>query len=343
MAHKLYNLPVLSKAALSSLRNRTLLAGLVWRDAESDFGGTSGHTVTIRRPPSFVAKDFDRATGIQPQDIKEFGIPVVLDKFKDVSVVLGSEELLLDLRDFNEQVITPALQAIADAMEAALVATLDTLPATLTWDTTDPLKTLTKARMILQRLGAPMAGRSLVLSPEAATLLLDTDTIRRADANPGGPQALREGYIGRLSGFDLFEHTSVPEDTGHKAAGYAFHREALSLVSRAPAPPAGGTESSSQSFEGFAIRSTRGYSLEKKTDIASFDTLFGAKLLDHRKNEGDPAIRLGLRISMPGTSGFAAMSSKAEGLPPEIQASANADDEPDSDPEPAARSARTRK
>ncbi|WP_242890943.1 hypothetical protein [Actinomadura litoris] len=46
-------------------------------------------------------------------------------------------------------------------------------------------------------------------------------------------------------------------------------------MSRAPAPPAGGVESSSQSYAGFAIRSTRGYSLEKKADIASFDTLFG--------------------------------------------------------------------
>ena len=334
MAHQLYNVPVLSKAALSSLRNRTMLAGLVWRDAEGDFGGTSGHTVTIRRPPSFVAKDFDRAKGIEPQDIKEFGIPVVLDKFKDVSVVLGSEEILLDLRDFTQQVATPALQAIADAMEAALVATLDTPTPSLTWDTTDPLKTLTRARMILQRLGAPMANRSLVLSPEAATLLLDTDTIRRADANQGGPQALREGYIGRLSGFDIYESTSVPEDGTHKSAGYAFHREAVSLVSRAPAPPAGGTESSSQSYEGFAIRTTRGYSIEKKTDICSWDTLFGTQLLDHRKSEGGTPVHLGLRISLPGTSGFAAAANEADGLPPDLDASGD---------ETAARSARAKK
>ncbi|QXJ19614.1 hypothetical protein AGRA3207_000176 [Actinomadura graeca] len=296
MAHKLYNLPVLSRAALSALRNRTMLAALVWRDAESDFGGTSGHTVTIRRPPTFVAKDFNRATGIQPQDINEFGIPVVLDKFKDVSVVLGSEEILLDLRDFQSQVVTPAIQAIADAMETALVATLDTLPDALTWDAADPLKTITTARMKLNRLGAPMAGRSLVLSPEAAKLILDTDTIRRADANSSGGQALREAYITRLSGFDIYESTSVPEDATHKTAAYAFHREAVSLVSRAPAPPAGGTESSSQSFEGFAIRATRGYSIEKKTDIASWDTLYGAQLLDHRTAEGGKPVRLGLRI-----------------------------------------------
>ncbi|MFC0041012.1 P22 phage major capsid protein family protein [Actinomadura rayongensis] len=307
MAHDFYDLPVLSKAALSALRNRTMLAGLVWRDAESDFGGASGHTVTIRRPPSFVAKDFDRARGIEPQDIKEFGVPVVLDHFKDVSVVLGSEELLLDLRDFQAQVVTPALQAIADAMETALVGVLDTLPAGLTWDA-DPLKTITEARMRLNRLGAPMAGRSLVLSPEAAKDILDTDTIRRADANASGGQALREAYIGRLSGFDIYESPSVPEDGTHKRAAYAFHREAVSLVSRAPAPPAGGTESSSTSFEGFAVRATRGYSIEKKTDIASWDTLFGVQLMDHRATEAGTPVRLGLRIGAAGGAGFAAES-----------------------------------
>lgn len=306
MAHNLLNPQIIARAALSALRNRTVLGGLVWRDAETEFGGGSGHTVTIRRPPTFVAKDFDRAQGIQPQDINEHGIPVVLDKFKDVSVVLGSEELALDLRDFQTQVVTPALQAIADAMEKALVATLDGLTKTLTWDPADPLKTLTLARMFLQRQGAPLAGRSLVLSPEAAKLLLDTETIRRADASGNGGEALREAYIGRLSGFDLYESATIPEDGTHKTAAYAFHREAASLVSRAPANPAGGTEVSGQSFEGFAIRATRGYSMEKKTDIASFDTLFGVQLLDHKAKPTDPKLELGLKISAPAGAGLMA-------------------------------------
>jgi hypothetical protein len=296
VAHSFLNPEVIARASLSALRNRTIMAGLVWRNAETEYGGGTGDTLTIRRPPTFTPRLFNRAEGIQPQDITEFGITISLDDIYDISVVLTDEEVLLDLRNLSDQVITPAMTGIADAMDQLVISTLDGLPTELTWDDSDPLLTLSLARMRMNRLGVPQAGRTLVLSPESAKRLLDTDTIRRADASGNGGQALREASLGRLMGFDIYEYAKVPAED----VGYAFHREVMALASRALSNPPSGAQASGQSFEGYAIRTVRGYELRTKQQIISFDTLIGTDLINHAANPTTGTLHLGLRIGPGG-------------------------------------------
>jgi hypothetical protein len=293
VAHSFLNPTTIARAALSALRNRTIMASLVWRQAETEYGGGTGDSITIRRPPTFVPKKFDRSVGIEPQDITEHGITLSLDDIYDISVVLADETVLLDLRDLNEQVITPSMTAMADAMDRLVINTLDTLPTDLSWDDSDVLRTLSEARMRMNRLGAPLSGRTLVLSPEAAKRLLDHDIVRRADASGNGGQALREASLGRLMGFDIYEYSRVPTAD----VGYAFHREAVALASRALSNPPSGASASGQSYEGYAIRTVRGYELRTKQQIISFDSLIGLDLINHAANPTTDTLHLGLRIA----------------------------------------------
>ncbi|GAA4908076.1 P22 phage major capsid protein family protein [Streptomonospora salina] len=306
MAHQFLNPEVVARAALSALRNRTILGSLVYRDAEREFGGGSGDTITIRRPPSFVAKEFVRANGVELQDIRESGVKLTLDKFLDVSVSLTAEELTLDLRDMTTQVITPAMTAIADGVEERVAATLNGLPAGPTWDTADPVSTISAARMRLNKLKAPLTRRALVCSPEAAKLLLDTDIVRRADASGNGGQTLREASLGRLMGFDIYECNALPEPS----TAFAFHPEACSLAVRAPALPVGEVDGSSQAFEGFAVRATRGYDITKKTNLLSFDTLIGSALINHSGDTANP-LHLGMKLALPAEPAATARTKKA--------------------------------
>lgn len=305
MAHTFLNPEVIARASLSALRNRTIMSGLVWRNAETEYGGGTGDTLTIRRPPTFTPRLFNRAEGIQPQDITEYGIKISLDDIYDISVVITDEEMLLDLRSLSEQVITPSMTGIADAMDQLVISAMDGLPAGPTWDDTDVLNTFTEARMRMNRLGVPESGRVMMLSPESAKRLLNHEIIRRADASGNGGQALREAYIGRIMGFDTYEYSKVPRVD----VGYAFHREAVALASRALSNPSTGVSASGQSFEGWAIRTIQGYELRTKQRIVSFDTLIGTDLINHAANPDTDTLYLGLVITPDGGT-----------TPPETQA-----------------------
>jgi len=76
-------------------------------------------------------------------------------------------------------------------------------------------------RTKLNRNNVPMQGRWVVVSPEIyAALLQDNRFIKANEA--GTTQGLREGFVGRMAGFDVYESNTVPEPTSgtyHVIAG----------------------------------------------------------------------------------------------------------------------------
>jgi hypothetical protein len=112
----------IARVGLATLYNTTVLAGLVWRDFDEAFTGKQGDTITIRRPAVFEAMDFNRATGIVLQDINEDGVPVKLDHLADVSFPVTAEELTLSIDDFAGRLLTPAMEAIVQSVDAAIAA-----------------------------------------------------------------------------------------------------------------------------------------------------------------------------------------------------------------------------
>ena len=115
---------VIAQRALATLYNNTLLAGLVYRDFDAAFNGKVGDTVMVRRPASFEAKVFNRATGIELQDPRETSFPVVLDTILDVSFPVTSEELTLEIDDFAGRLLNPAMDAIVQDVDARLAIEL---------------------------------------------------------------------------------------------------------------------------------------------------------------------------------------------------------------------------
>ena len=61
-------------------------------------------------------------------------------------------------------------------------------------------------------------------------------------------------------------------------ANLAFHKNAFAFVSR-PLMPASGEDSYTTSYNGIPIRVTMGYDFDTKSDIVSFDCLYGVKTL----------------------------------------------------------------
>lgn len=81
----------------------------------------------------------------------------------------------------------------------------------VTADVTTAYDTLVEFRTILTRSNTPAQGRWVVVPPEMYGVLLKDDRFIRADA-AGTTEGLRNGFVGRAAGFDIYESNTVPAD-----------------------------------------------------------------------------------------------------------------------------------
>jgi hypothetical protein len=146
----------------------------------------------------------------------------------------------------------------------------------------DKVQAYIDARKTLGRNKLPLTERYSVLSPEGAAVMLGDDLVLQANTS-GSTAALRQGDIGRLIGFDIFESQVFglgPNDKG-QADGVAFHRSAVAFVSRTLETPMGVAPSqvSIQNYKGLGLRVVRAYDVNKKQDVISIDALVGTSTI----------------------------------------------------------------
>lgn len=291
MANTFITPKVIASRALATLYNTTVLAALVNRDYDPEFTGNVGDTVTVRTPAVFVAKKFDRTAGIVLQDIVEGSFDVKLDTIYDVSFPVTAEELTLSLDRFDERVLTPAMEAISQQVDADLAELLvDTalgvggggvVNQTLNATTLGRNASI-NARTKLGRNKIPTSNRAAVLSPEAAAILLSDDLFVEAQKR-GNTDGLIEAAIGRKFGFDHYESQVFGYGGGDKgqADGVAFHRDAVTLASRTLQVPDGvaASQAAVSNYKGLGLRVVKQYDINKKQDICSVDFLGGYKAI----------------------------------------------------------------
>ncbi|MFG1794007.1 P22 phage major capsid protein family protein [Nocardia sp. NPDC049149] len=286
---------VLARRSLANLYELTVMLPLVYRDISSDFGPQKvGNTVNVKRPPRFVATEFDRARGIVIQDTTESKIPVVLDTIADVSVEVTSEELTLDIENFDEQILRPAMEAISQKVDRDLLS----LRAQVTQHCgAEPMEAgtgrlwenpenLIEAGRQLDIQNVPAPGRRAVVGPTTKARWLGKPLLLHADKSDS-TAALRQGSIGQqLVGFDTFWSqnvgqpplTPVPGQPSTEV-GVAFHSTAFAFAS-APMELPPGAEVFTVQYKGLSMRVAMDYDIRHKTTVISVDTLYGVKCLD---------------------------------------------------------------
>lgn len=295
MANTIITPTVIAKRALATLYNEVIFAGLVHRDFDSEFTGKQGDTVTVRTPATFTANEFDRNAGIQIQNITEGSISVALDKIADVSVAVTAEELTLEMDDFDNRVLTPMSEAIAQKIDVALAEKLiDTAEGaggggTITTGTSTPSALFTGETGAVAKLGranAPENNRYAVFSPEASGVALGQSLFVEADKS-GSTDGLRNASVGRVFGFETFRSNQLGFGGGDagQADGVAFHRDAVTLVSRTLQAPEGlpSNQVAVESYKGLGLRVTKSYDITYKQDVISVDFLYGVQDIDGRE------------------------------------------------------------
>ena len=203
---------IIANEALAILRNQLVMKDLVHTDYSAEFVKV-GDTITVRTPATLVAKDY--AGSIAEQDLTETPVTVKIDRFKDVSVKLGSKEQTLDLRDFSKQVIEPAMVALAQKIDEDLanfafgkagsaVSAASATPTNLA-DIANLAKTLDKKKV-------PMTERFLVLSPDHKYRYALTENLSRV-SHAGTNETLRDALLGKIYTLETYMDQNMPTST----------------------------------------------------------------------------------------------------------------------------------
>lgn len=275
MANTILTPEVIAREALMVLRNNAVMAKLVHRDYADEFVAGVGDTITIRKPATFEAKEFGGT--IEVQDATESGVAVKMDKHLDVSFAVTSKQLTMDIKDFSEQLLIPAMQAFADKVDSYLLGLQSDITNRVT-ATGAAQNDVIDARAFLTKSGAPLADRRYVYNTDTETKLLKTEMFVSAEKVGDEGTALREASLGRKFGMDFYVDQNADAVSGLE--GVAFHKNAFALVTRPLALPQGAAKAATVNYDGFGLRVVYGYDMAKKTDTISIDMLCGVKTLN---------------------------------------------------------------
>lgn len=350
----------IAKLSLIALENETVLAGLVHRDYSNEFT-KRGATVNARQPAVVTATVVSNT--VNAQTVTETSVPVILNRLADVTLQVTSQDLSLEVVDFTEQFIEPALRAHAQLLDlyGSLEAANWAGYATVTG--TPGVADIVQIGAVLDAQKAPSRDRRLVMGPMSKAGYMVLDAFLFAEHRADGGKALREAEMGRVLGFDCYmdqnagqTHTSgamadlagamkgagaaadgtatvdAITDSGtvlagdvFKVTGYdqwhrvttnatasaativvvfspvfattiadnavvtfqgtgrdnmAFHKNALTLVTRPLEAPLGGAAAAVQSYKGLSCRVVYDYTMMTKINIMSIDMLYGWKTLN---------------------------------------------------------------
>ena len=281
----------IASAALGLLEREIVLPGLVWRDAGGDFRGAGGDTISIKVPARTQARTralrgtrptASEGNGIITMDeLTETKVDVTLDTAVYSAIPVTDEELTLDITSFADQILEPQVRAVAEGVENAVAAEMTgaTYATNLTFDATDPYKTLVDAHVALNKANIPRTERYVVCGPDVEAVILKSDHLARVDQS-GSDAALRRAEMGRLASFPIYVSNALPANTA-----FAFHRTAYVLGMRAPVKPDGVTFGASQSAYGLAMRWIRDYDFRNVLDRSLVDTYIGTSIVADGANE----------------------------------------------------------
>ena len=208
MANQFLSVQEIARQCLPILKDNLVFPALCHRDYEQSFS-KRGDTITVKKPPMYEAKNF---TGtISCQDVNEESVQVRLDKIADVSVALTSKEMALNLESFTDQVLKPAVAAIAEKINADGMQLFDDVSNEIgkRGQAPDSMKVFAQAGKQLNQAKAPVQDRYAIWSPEAISHLQLIDGVVGAEKS-GSTKALRDGSIGRILGIENYMSQAVP-------------------------------------------------------------------------------------------------------------------------------------
>lgn len=186
-------------------------------------GFKKGDTVRIKIPPVPTVYDGPvfAGGGAAPSQ-QETEVPLTLDTQKHVPITFTSKERLLDLADFKERFLRPAMNSLSSAVNADLLQRMKNQTPNVvgTWGATPSTRAVYRsASSTLDRFLAPNENRSLHFTSDA------NDGLAEANATLFHSRAELEkefdkNAVGMFAEFQFFKQQSISVHTNGTGTGY---------------------------------------------------------------------------------------------------------------------------
>lgn len=215
MGNQILTPQIIANEALMVLEANLTMANLVHRDYSKEFVHV-GDTITVRKPAKFVAKNFIGET--EEQEISEGSVPVKMDRYRDVTIPVTSKEMTLDIKDFSEQVVKPALTSIAQAVDTDLLTVgIEKAGSKVSASSTPTIVDIANVAKALDNKKAPRDNlRNLVLAVDTLYKYNTLDTFAKV-AYKGDSEALKEAEIGKVYTMNTFMSQNAPQNNSATA------------------------------------------------------------------------------------------------------------------------------
>lgn len=202
-----------SARLLYALEKSHVATNLVNRNYEGVIAN-QGDTVHINSIGAITVKDYTKNTDIAaPDALTTTEQNLVIDQCKYFNFQVDDVDKVQAAGDLIDTAMGRAAYALADVSDAFLLKTIANgvasankigAKATLTALTASNVyENIVKMRTLLDKANVPTTGRTIVVPPEVYALLLMDDRFAKSGSD-SGQNALLNGMVGRVAGFDVF-------------------------------------------------------------------------------------------------------------------------------------------
>ena len=124
MPNEFINAERIASTSLGLLERETRFANMIWRNAAGDFRGAKDDVISIRLPAYAKANKRTLRAGTQRSEtaLTERVVPITLDDNIYIKIPLTDEEQTLDILEYEQQVVAPALRGVAREIESEAIA-----------------------------------------------------------------------------------------------------------------------------------------------------------------------------------------------------------------------------
>ena len=236
MANTKLTADVIAAEALMLLDNNLVMANQVYRGYESEYssnvnGYKKGATIRIRRPNDFTVRTGAVA---QTQDVVEGTTTLVVNNQIGIDFRFTSQELTLDIAEFSERVMKPAMIQLANKVDQDIMGLYKSVWNWVgqTGQTINSYTDFAEGPKRLDNGAVPQDMRSGVMTPNDYWALLGSQTA--LFFNSVGVPAYRSGSLGNIGGVDTFMSQNTPTlTTGTRvlATGGVIHAAGTGALS----------------------------------------------------------------------------------------------------------------
>lgn len=225
MANTLLNTSMILNAALPILHQKLNFIGSITRTYDAQFGRDNmkiGSTINIRNPNQFTVTT---GSSLSLQDVTETTVPLVINTQKHVDIAFSSQDLALNIFDFSQQFLEPAMAVLAASMESDALNSMatDVYNQVNGHGAPQTFRNLLTARKLLRDNLAPPDIYMARLNTQDNLDIVDSVKGLFQDSQEIKSQ-YRDGVVGRTGGFEIAENTYLSTYTrGAATAAYTVN------------------------------------------------------------------------------------------------------------------------